>query len=348
MRIARPIGEARLSGPLGAGAASSGRLEPVDRGAGGGLVRVPGGVDGRVVRPFGRQRLLGEDRVDRALRLAGAAVDALVRIDDTACDRCPLRSGCSRPGRPRRTTRRARRCTARRSHRPFRILLEAHRSSGKRQGRDREGTTGRAHEAAGRSRRRGRSRGGGRRTHRIGTCMPRAQWPGMWQPTTHPPASAGAGCRDRPDDVDPLAGGDDDPQARHVRRDADDRRRPGRSPGRGRLGELPGVLDRGVADDRLVDLEAAVDDVEQDRLAGDQVERVGQERVVLGDDVDLARRRRARRARSAAWRRERRPSIAAGRRARPGRWQTRRIARGEGDHARKSMTHRTERRRVFA
>src|SRR5262249_5643811 len=32
--------------------------------------------------PLLRQRVLGEDRLDRALRLAGAAVDALLRVDD--------------------------------------------------------------------------------------------------------------------------------------------------------------------------------------------------------------------------------------------------------------------------
>ena len=33
--------------------------------------------------PFLGQRVLGEDRLDRALRLAGAAVDALLRVDDS-------------------------------------------------------------------------------------------------------------------------------------------------------------------------------------------------------------------------------------------------------------------------
>jgi hypothetical protein len=41
-----------------------------------------------------------------------------------------------------------------------------------------------------------------------------------------------------------------------------------------------------------VDLEAAVDDVEEHGLTRDEIEGVGEERVVLGDDVDLARRRR--------------------------------------------------------
>src|SRR6478609_3669986 len=60
----------------------SARLELVDGCAGSGLVGEPGRVDRGVVGPFGWQRLLGEDRVDRALRLAGAAVDALVRVDE--------------------------------------------------------------------------------------------------------------------------------------------------------------------------------------------------------------------------------------------------------------------------
>ena len=85
-------------------------------------------------------------------------------------------------------------------------------------------------------------------------------------------------------------------------RDADHRRRSGRRPVRPGLGDRPGVLDRRVADDRLVGRQAAVDDVEQDRLAGHQVEDVGQERVVLRDEVDLARRVRGARARpGASW-----------------------------------------------
>jgi hypothetical protein len=57
-------------------------LELVDFGAGGGLVGVPDRVDGGVVGPLRRQGLLREDRIDRTLRLARAAVDALVRIDE--------------------------------------------------------------------------------------------------------------------------------------------------------------------------------------------------------------------------------------------------------------------------
>src|SRR2546423_8898452 len=39
-------------------------LQLVDAGPGGGLVRVPGGVDHGVLGPLGRQGFLGEDRVD--------------------------------------------------------------------------------------------------------------------------------------------------------------------------------------------------------------------------------------------------------------------------------------------
>ena len=63
----------------------------------------------------------------------------------------------------------------------------------------------------------------------------------------------------------------------------------------------PGGLRRRVADDRLVGVEAAVDDVEQDRLARDEVEHVRQERVVLRDEVDLARLRRRTRRRRVVW-----------------------------------------------
>ena len=86
---------------------------------------------------------------------------------------------------------------------------------------------------------------------------------------------------------------------------------PGAGPTDGRgLGRLPGVLDRVVADDRLVDVEPAVDDVEQHGLAGDDVDDRRLERPVAGDDVDLARRGRRSRARSAASA-ERRPASQA-------------------------------------
>ena len=45
-------------------------------------IRVPGRVDLRVLGPFDRQRFLGEDCVHRALGLARAAIDALVRVDE--------------------------------------------------------------------------------------------------------------------------------------------------------------------------------------------------------------------------------------------------------------------------
>ena len=51
--------------------------------------------------PLVRERVLGEDRLDRALRLAGPAVDALLRVDDRGSART---RGCSRPGRRRRTS----------------------------------------------------------------------------------------------------------------------------------------------------------------------------------------------------------------------------------------------------
>ena len=63
---------------------------------------------------------------------------------------------------------------------------------------------------------------------------------------------------------------------------------PGGAPADRGLGAFPRVLDRLGADDRLVDIEAAVDDVQQHGLAGHEVEGRGQELVVLGDEVDLA------------------------------------------------------------
>src|SRR5450756_1380766 len=60
---------------------------------------------------------------------------------------------------------------------------------------------------------------------------------------------------------------------------------------RGLLGRGPGVLDRLRPDDQLVGVEAAVDDVEADRLAGNQVHDRWHEHVILQDHVHLARRR---------------------------------------------------------
>src|SRR5262245_14355489 len=157
--------------------AASGRwLQLVDARPRRGLVRVPRGVDRRVVRPFDRQRLLREDRVDRALRLARAAVDALVRIDEQlpiralvvvdAVDRTDgdarqvehidawLGDDVGHSGPPGGLSGLTGRSDARRAY---------HRS---------------LHEAAGSA------------TQRTGICMPRDQWPGMWQPTTHGRGSA--------------------------------------------------------------------------------------------------------------------------------------------------------------
>ena len=184
-------------------------------------------------------------------------------------------------------------------------------------------------------------------THRTGTCMPRAQWPGMWQPTTHGVADAG-----------PSAGtvqtrSTSSPDLTTIRTPAtpggtrDHGRRPRGRSRRRRLGHLPGVLDRRVADDRLVDLEAAVDDVEEDRLARDEVDRIGQEGVVLGDDVD-----RARSGRGARHDRRRRRGGAPSRRprgrsrapVRPRRNDGRHAAREHDEgHGAKSMTRRTGR-----
>ena len=75
-----------------------------------------------------------------------------------------------------------------------------------------------------------------------------------------------------------------------VGRDAHDGRRTGRCPVQRCFGDLPGVLDRTVADDDLVDVEPAVDDVEHHGLARDEVQDRRHVRVVLGDEVDLAGR----------------------------------------------------------
>ncbi len=62
-------------------ACSGRRLELVDHLARGVLVLEPQRVDGGVLGRLGGQGVLGEDGVDRALRLTRAAVDALVRVD---------------------------------------------------------------------------------------------------------------------------------------------------------------------------------------------------------------------------------------------------------------------------
>src|SRR6185369_17636 len=154
----------------------------------------------------------------------------------------------------------------------------------------------------------------------------------------------GSGRRDggdRPDEVDAFARLHDDPEALNTRRDADDRRRSGWSTdGRG-FRDLPRVLGGGIADDRLMNLEATVDDVEEDGLAGRQVKGSRQERVVLGDQVDLARgtggaghdrRRRGRCAGLAGGGDDRRETEVYDE-----------TAHSTGRHGAKSMTRRTER-----
>src|SRR5206468_5649563 len=62
------VGVARLGADLGGAAGRAQLLEP-------------GGVGGGELLPLRRHVVLVEDRLDRADRLAGAAVDALVRVD---------------------------------------------------------------------------------------------------------------------------------------------------------------------------------------------------------------------------------------------------------------------------
>ena len=289
------VGPGTLSGELRSRPEACGRaprghqpegLARVDRGARGGLVRVPGGVDGRVLRPLGRQRLLGEDRVHRAFRLAGAAVDALVRVDEQlAID-------------------------------AFVVVDAVDRADG--DARDVEHVDARLGDHVGHS---GppEGRGGAAYPGRHARSVPPAPLTRAWRrPIGWDPHALGevAGDvafdrpgrrvrrgararerlvrnvgRDHPAEVDALARGDD--HAHAARRRAATLTTgvgPGRGAVRRRLGGLPGVLDRAVADDDLVDLEPAVDDVEQHGLARDEVEDRRQERVVLGDEVDLAGR----------------------------------------------------------
>src|SRR3954451_16183456 len=80
---------------------------------------------------------------------------------------------------------------------------------------------------------------------------------------------------DGPDGVDPLPGPDHDPHSVERRGRRDEGRGSRGMIGDGGLGRFPRDLRLPVADDRLVDLEATVDDVEQDRLARNKVDRLG-------------------------------------------------------------------------
>ena len=129
--------------------------------------------------------------------------------------------------------------------------------------------------------------------------MPLARWPGMWHSTVQADGSGLALALGSGSVVGTSAGTCHSRSTRwpegtttrtppSVGRDADDGRRTRRRPVERRLRGLPRVLDRAVADDDLVDVEPAVDDVEHHRLAGDEVQDRRHERVVLGDEVDLA------------------------------------------------------------
>ena len=121
--------------------------------------------------------------------------------------------------------------------------------------------------------------------------MPFAQWPGMWQPRRSFETSAAAAGT-----VQMTSTRWPDGTTTRMPDTSGGTLTTGVGPGGGidrrELRGLPGVLDGLVADDQLVDLEPAVDDVEEDGLAGDDVDRIGQEDPVLQDDVDLARRDR--------------------------------------------------------
>ena len=133
----------------------------------------------RVVGPLGRQRLLGEDRVHRALRLAGAAVDAFVRVDEQLAIGAFLEMDAV--DRADRDARHVEHVDARLGdhvgHSSF--LLEAGGKRGRTLGRAgaRERTTA---DPQGVPRRRATDR---HPPQRPGICIPFAQWPGMWQPT---------------------------------------------------------------------------------------------------------------------------------------------------------------------
>ena len=83
-----------------------------------------------------------------------------------------------------------------------------------------------------------------------------------------------------PDRVDALTRRNHDAQARDVGRDADDGCRAGWRVDRRELRRFPGILPREVADDELVNLKAAIDDV------ADRAESYGFDGVAInGNDV---------------------------------------------------------------
>ena len=164
---------------------------------------------GGVVRPLGRQRLLGEDRVDRALRLAGAAVDALVRVDEQlAIHALVVVDAVDRADGDARDV----------EHVDARLGDHVGHSGPPRGrcGTAHRGSCGRERTTATRSRCRV-----GRPSGRGSTC-PLAQWPGMWQPTIQAAGSAASSRR-----------------RRHVGRDRPARRRRARRSGRRRGARRP-------------------------------------------------------------------------------------------------------------
>ena len=90
------------------------RLPLVDGRASARLVLEPAGVQLDVLGVLRRHRILGEDGRDRALRFAGATVDALVRIDEVHAVGALVVVDAVHWGRPTHRPDREHRCTARR------------------------------------------------------------------------------------------------------------------------------------------------------------------------------------------------------------------------------------------
>ena len=110
----------------------------------------------------------------------------------------------------------------------------------------------------------------------------------MWQATTNgasPATSAGTVQTTSTRSPDATT----TPEPPDAGRDADQRRRSRWRTGRRLLRHLPDILHGAVADDGLVHRQPAVDQVQEDGLPGRQIQRIGQERIVLGDQIDLAR-----------------------------------------------------------
>ena len=249
-----------------------------------------------VLRPLGRDALLGEDRVHRALGLAGAAVDALVGIDEelpvgalVVVDAVHRADGHARDvqhvdtgfgddirhagallelrgqGCPRLPWHRSERYH--RASRGRAARARPPRQAVSRAGRQPLG------RAAGQRRRRARAACRPRRRTGPARPSPSPSGPGCGSPRTSRPPRRRRVRGDRPGDVEPLPGPGDDPDAVEA---LGRRRRTASGPAGGRSSPASAASQASCASrsptTASCDLEAAVEHVEHDGLAGHEVD----------------------------------------------------------------------------